>query len=295
MTQVKNTASGKDSRRLDQESIQGQRFPRIFIIGFGKTGTRALYDTLRMHSKVIGPIKEMRFFDDHYHLGLHWYMNQMRPPLKGQRVAEKSPSYILNHDVPARLINATKLFNVPLKELKFVVMFRHPIIRAISEYLEWQSSRSIRKEKPLARFDELALDKYGQVNINFIPLSHSVYIRYLKQWLQVFKLNQFCFVHGEMFAERPHVAMSKLEKCLELPPEISKDNFVWKKSRRLYCLSYNGKVTCPSLSKGRPHPFVQQDVVDVLMKYFKPFNEELYSMIGENYNWDNNYKGLNVI
>ena len=168
-------------------------------------------------------------------------------------------------------------------------MFRHPIVRALSEYLEWQSLRTLKHAKLLARFNELALDEHGQVNNNFKPLNHSLYIHYVKQWLQIFNPNQFCYVNGDKFAEKPYDVISKLEKCLDLPPEISKDNFVWEEKRQLYCLSHNNKVTCPSLSKGRPHPSVRQDVVEALIKYFKPFNEELYNVTGENYNWENKF------
>lgn len=289
----------KGNRNYDDKprsNLWRQRFPRIFIIGFGKAGTRVLYDTLLMHSKVVGPYKELRFFDEHYYFGISWYINQMPWPDVRQQVAEKSPSYVLNPDVPARIIKAATMFNVTLKELKFVVMFRHPIVRAISEYIEWQSSKVFNHGKLLARFDNLALNTDGQANFkDFQPLNHSLYAYYIKQWLQIFSPNQFCYVNGELFAEQPYHAISKLEECLELPPEISNDNFVWAERRQLFCLAHEGKVNCPALSKGRPHPFVQENVVDILMKHFKPFNEELYVITGENYNWENNYKGLNII
>ena len=286
----------KSYDQMSHNNPLGQKFPRIFIIGFGKTGTRVLFNALLMHSKIIGPYKEVRFFDEHYQFGLPWYIFQMPQPKEGQQVAEKSPCYILDQKVPARLIKAAKLYNVVLEELKFVVMFRHPIVRAISEYLEWQSLRELRHSKMLAHFDDLALDQYGHVNTDFQPLNHSVYAYHLKQWLQNFNPNQFCFVNGELFHEQPYNAINKLEKCLDLPPEITKDNFVWEETRQLHCLSYkNGAVICPGLSKGRPHPFVQQEVVDALMTYFKPYNEELYAIIGENYNWENDYIGLNIL
>ena len=301
-TQVKNAAilhtrsDDDDTERYNQVTRNplGKRFPRIFIIGFGKAGTRALFDTLLMHSKVVGHYKEIRFFDEHYNFGMNWYISQMPQPGEGQQVAEKSPDYVLNPKVPPRLIKIAKLYSVPLEDIRFVVMFRHPIVRALSEYIEWQAFKVLNHAKLLARFDELALDEYGQVN-NFQPLNHSLYIHYVKQWLEIFNPNQFCYVNGDKFAEKPYDVTSKLEKCLDLPPEISKDNFVWEEKRQLYCLSHNNKVTCPSLSKGRPHPFIQQDVVEALMKYFKPFNEELYTVTGENYNWENNYEGLNIL
>ena len=282
------------SRNHDPNHKFQQRFPRIFIIGFGKTGTRALFDTLLFHSKVIRPYREMRFFDQYYQLGINWYLHQMPQAKNGQQIAEKSPCYILDPAVPKRLIKAAGMFSVVVEELKFVVMFRHPIVRAISEYLEWQSLRASRHSKPLGNFDDLALDKYGQVS-DFRPINHSVYAHYLKQWLQIFNPNQFCYVSGDTFHEHPNTVVSKLEKCLKLSPEITKDNFVWDDTRKLHCLSHNGVVTCPSLSKGRAHPFIQQEVVNALMKFYKPYNEELYSITGENYGWENDYNGLNIM
>ena len=297
--QVENTVADTQlttqNDRVSRNGEIGRRFPRTFIVGFGKTGTRALYDTLLMHSKVVGPHKEIRFFDEHYNLGLIWYIMHMPRPKEGQQVVEKSPCYILHPEALVRLMKAAKLYDIAFEELKFVVMFRHPVVRAISEYLEWQSLKAQHHGKLLGHFDTVALDKYGEANENFVPLNHSLYAYYVKQWLQIVNPNQFCFVNGDLFAEQPYDVMSKLEKCLGLPPEISKENFVWEESRHLYCLSYHNKVTCPSMAKGRPHPFVQQDVVDVLMRYYRPFNEQLYAITGENYNWENDYKGLNVL
>ena len=83
----------KGTKRHDQVTRNplGRRFPRIFIIGFGKAGTRVLFDTLLMHSKVVGHYKEIRFFDKKYSFGMNWYVSQMPQPGEGQQVAEKSP------------------------------------------------------------------------------------------------------------------------------------------------------------------------------------------------------------
>lgn len=294
-TTLDTTQVTTQNDRVSRNGAIQRRFPHTFIVGFGKTGTRALFDALLMHSRVVGPHKEVRFFDEHYNQGLTWYIRQMPRSKEGQQIVEKSPCYILHPEALVRLMKATKLYSIAVEELRFVVMFRHPIVRAISEYLEWQSLKAQHHGKLLPQFDVVALDKYGQVNEDFGPLNHSLYAYYVKQWLQIVNPNQFCFVNGDLFAEQPYDVMSKLEKCLGLPPEISKQNFVWEERRHLYCLSYHNKVTCPSLAKGRPHPFVQQNVVDILMNYYRPFNEELYAITGENYNWENDYKGLNVL
>jgi len=278
----------------DVVSRFNRKFPRIFIIGFGKAGTRVLYETLLLHSSVVGPRQEMRFFDEHYSNGFNWYLHKLPIPKPYQLVAEKSPSYIHHPEVLRRLIADSKLVNVRLDELKFVVIFRHPIVRAISEYVEWQLLRSRTHHKLLPAFDKAAVDSKGKVT-HFQPVNHSIYVYYVKQWLEVFSREQFCFVNGERFAEHPHEVFSQLEKCLGLPPQISEQNFYWTKESKLFCLFHNNIIKCPSSAKGRPHPFVKEHVVDALMKYFKPFNEQLYALIGENYGWENNYEGINVL
>lgn len=270
------------------------RFPRIFIIGFGKAGTRALYETLLLHDGVVGPKKEMRFFDNYYDYGLRWYLHKLPSPKPNQQVAEKSPSYILHPEALKRLKIDSKLLGVGLDELKIVVMFRHPIVRAISEYLEWQVLKSRKNEKLLPSFGKAALNFKGQVT-HFPPVNHSVYVHYVKQWMEAFNREQFCFVNGEKFAEHPYEEFSLLEKCLGLLPQITQENFYWSETRKLYCLSQNKAIRCPSMSKGRPHPFIKENVVDTLMKYFKPFNEQLYALTGENYGWDDSYKGINIL
>jgi len=270
-----------------------QKFPRIFIIGFGKAGTRALYETLLLHSNVVGPRQEMRFFDEHYSNGFSWYLHQLPLPKHYQLVAEKSPSYILHPEALKRLVIDSKLVNVRLDELKFVVIFRHPIVRAISEYVEWQLLKTRMHQRLLPAFEKVALDSTGKVAY-FKPINHSIYVHFVKQWLEVFNREQFCFVNGERFAEHPYETFSQLEKCLGLPPQISQQNFHWTRKRNLFCLSHNNITRCPTSAKGRPHPFVKEHVVDTLMKYYKPFNEQLYALTGENYDWDNNYKGINI-
>ncbi|XP_065909508.1 heparan sulfate glucosamine 3-O-sulfotransferase 5-like [Dysidea avara] len=272
---TKSSVTEKSSNNIISKF--NQKFPRIFIIGFGKAGTRVLYETLLLHNNVVGPRQEMRFFDEHYNNGFSWYLHKLPLPKPNQQVAEKSPSYILHPEVLGRLITDSKLVGVGLDELKFVVIFRHPIVRAISEYVEWQMLRTQMHQKLLPTFGKVALDSKGKVT-HFKPVNHSIYVHYVKQWLKVFSREQFCFVDGDQFAEHPYEVFSQLEKCLGLPPQILQQNFHWMKDRNLFCLSRNNIIKCPSLTKGRPHPFVKENVVDALMDYYKPFNEQLYAL-----------------
>jgi hypothetical protein len=74
--------------------------------------------------------KEIRFFDRHYEEGTDWYEAFFRPPDRAQRyraIGEISPQYFYCEECPER-IAAT----VP--DARLVVMLRHPVDRAYSNY-----------------------------------------------------------------------------------------------------------------------------------------------------------------
>ncbi len=53
-----------------------ENFPQVFIIGFAKTGTKALYEALKLHPQLSGPPKEMRYFTAHFNdYSLQDYIN----------------------------------------------------------------------------------------------------------------------------------------------------------------------------------------------------------------------------
>lgn len=42
---------------------------------------------------------------------------------------------------------------------------------------------------------------------------------------------------------------------------------------------------CLAEAKGRPHPYVDPTVMSQLRKFFVPFNEQFYEMVGQNFGW----------
>ena len=83
------------------------RFPRLFVIGFGKAGTKALYETIKLHPQYAGPQKEVRFFSRHYSKGLGWYLDALpHPPSSHMQVVEKSPDYVTTKEAANRIKKA---------------------------------------------------------------------------------------------------------------------------------------------------------------------------------------------
>lgn len=106
--------------------------PTFLGIGVPRAGTTWLHTLLSGHPDVYLPTKrkEIRFFDRHFEHGLEWYGSFFCPPEEADRYAaigEISPQYFYCGECPGRIAAA-------LPEVKLLVMLRHPVDRAYSNY-----------------------------------------------------------------------------------------------------------------------------------------------------------------
>uniref|UniRef100_A0AAR2J2H9 Sulfotransferase n=1 Tax=Pygocentrus nattereri TaxID=42514 RepID=A0AAR2J2H9_PYGNA len=93
-----------DSSNLSMANSFGSKeLPQAIIIGVKKGGTRALLEFLRVHPDVRAVGAEPHFFDRFYDKGLEWYRNLMPRTLEGQITMEKTPSYFVTREAPARV------------------------------------------------------------------------------------------------------------------------------------------------------------------------------------------------
>jgi hypothetical protein len=101
--------------------------PSFFIVGPPRTGTTWLYEILRHRAILPKSTKETRFFDTHFHRGLHWYQAHYPSSNGAQAVGEVAPTYFASRQACHRI-----------KELiptaKIVCIFRNPVERLISLY-----------------------------------------------------------------------------------------------------------------------------------------------------------------
>lgn len=255
------------------------RFPRIMIIGFGKSGTRALYEALKLHPLIRGPPSEKRFFSRHYSTGLESYLNSLPlPPLRGYTV-EKSPDYIINRRAPSRILSATSFLEINPATLKFIVVLRNPIDRAVSEYLQWNIERKSSHSPSLPPFPEMILNSQGEID-NTVPfINASCYAYHIKNWLRYFDEKQLCYVDGDRFVSNPYEEVDRLEQCLGLDHYFTEKNFVYNKTKGFYCFTDPrlkfAKPLCMGISKGRKHPRLPQSTVMKLESFYKPLNNQL--------------------
>ena len=271
-----------------------KRFPNVLIIGVKKAGTRALLQMLKLHPQICSVGPEIHYFDRYYTKNYEWYRNKMPLCYENEITMEKTPSYFVTSGVAKEVFEYSKLLKP--KELKLIVIIRDPTRRAISDFTQTQT-----KDAQLKRsFDDVAIrtDLEGKryVNTQWGAIKTGVYAKHLKRWLRYFELNrQIHVVSGESLRKQPYEELKKVEEFLDLPPFIKKKYFVYNETKGFYCFdkqisepykSHNiTNFQCLSSSKGRAHVLVSNETETLLRDYFRPFNEELYALLGRNFGW----------
>ncbi len=105
--------------------------PTFVGIGVPRGGTTWLHTLLAGHPEVYVPErrKEIRFFDRHYGKGLAWYESFFCADEveRYRAIGEISPQYLYCPHCPERIAST-------LPEAKLIVMLRHPVSRAYSQY-----------------------------------------------------------------------------------------------------------------------------------------------------------------
>lgn len=77
----------------------------------------------------------------------------------------------------------------------------------------------------------------------------------------------------------------QVQRFLQLPRHIHPDNFYFNETKGFYCMRNETFQKCLAGAKGRPHPRVDPAVMSHLRKFFMPFNEQFYEMVGHNFGW----------
>lgn len=112
------------------ESKFKEKLPSFFVLGVQKAGTTSLHDWLNQQPDVcLPPIKETHFYsdDEKYARGINWYVNQFGVCADHAVVGEIAPEYIYS-------LNAPKRIHEWAPTAKLILIVRHPIERAFSNY-----------------------------------------------------------------------------------------------------------------------------------------------------------------
>jgi hypothetical protein len=181
--------------------------PTFLGIGVQRGGSTWLHTLLAGHPDVYMPTirKEIRFFDRYYENGLGWYESFFCPPEdanKYQAIGEISPEYYECQDCPERIFNT-------FPQIKMIMMLRHPISRAYSQYGFNVQLRNYR-----GSFEDFLATRPRALEKGF-------YSRYLKEYLRYFDRRQFLpLVFEDVFTD-----IGKTKNKVADFLEISADKF----------------------------------------------------------------------
>lgn len=256
-----------------------KKLPQAIIIGVKKGGTRALLEFLRVHPDIRAVGAEPHFFDRNYENGLEWYRELMPKTLEGQITMEKTPSYFVTREAPARI-------SAMSRDTKLIVVVRDPVTRAISDY-----TQTLSKKPDIPSFESLTFKNRttGLIDTSWSAVQIGIYAKHLDNWLQYFPMEQILFVSGERLISDPAGELGRVQDFLGLKRIITDKHFYFNQTKGFPCLKKaegSSKPHCLGKTKGRTHPNIDPEVVQRLRDFYRPFNMKFYQMTGHNFGWD---------
>lgn len=275
---------GWESQRTanDSQLLSGgwkQRLPQGIIIGVRKGGTRALLEMLSLHPKVAAAPTEVHFFNQevNYHKGLGWYRQQMPISHPVQLTIEKTPGYFASLKAPERIYAMDS-------SVKLLLIVRDPVERLVSDYTQILHNRQAR-HKPYQSLEQILWRNGQELNTRYKAVQRSLYALYLTRWLEFFPRTQIHVVDGDRLIQEPVPEMRQVERFLGLEPYLGPHNFYFNQTKGFYCLQSTGHQHCLDQSKGRPHPVINELLLERLCTYFSEQNENFFAMVGQTFNW----------
>ena len=226
--------------------------PDYIGIGAGRSGTTSLHWALKEHPELREfRGKEMHFWDKKAkNRPVSWYISRFRG--KGSRKAgEVTPMYY-------RMPHLPSLLKKHLPGVKLLLLLRNPIDALFSDYRRGIHRRPFPEDFPthVDRFFD------GEGSDEFIARRY--YDLHLEPWLKEFPREQMWIVQSEKLWEDPSSVLATLWDFLGVGQR---------------------DVKYPHVRQSRtPPPFPHTR--EKLREHYRPHNERLYEMIGEDYEWE---------
>lgn len=179
--------------------------PTFLGIGVPRAGTTWLHTLLAGHPDIYLPTKrkEIRFFDRHFGRGLPWYETFFCTAEEAPRykaIGEISPQYFYCEECPRRISEA-------LPAAKLLVMLRHPVDRAYSQYGFVVQRRNYRDS-----FERFLATRPRALEMGF-------YSRHLAAYLRHFDRDRVLAMVFEEAVEDGEQARRRLGAFLDVPVE----------------------------------------------------------------------------
>ena len=251
--------------------------PDFIIIGAVRSGTTSLYYDICQHQSVLtAAYDELGFFDSNYHLGLNWYRSLFPTLFSKWAVKQKTQFAITGEDTPFYIWNplvAKRILKI-IPNIKLIVLFRNPVARAYSNYhlgvragsekLSFEDAIQMELKKLDKINDEIEqdVDKYTTPRSY---IAKGFYADQLKVWLELFSSEQLMIVSTEDLESNPQKTLDRIYNFLKIP-----------KNHKLI----------PEKQKIASYPKMKNKTREFLIDLYKKNNAELFTMIGQKFDWD---------
>jgi len=176
--------------------VNKSKTPNFLCVGAQKAGTTSLHDILKNHPAIYLPErKEAHFFDneERYKKGTNWWMNEFFSTYNDEPIlGAMTPEYLYYSEVPARIAEHLT------KDLKLIIVLRHPVDRAYSHYL-MSKRRGFEKhpfEEAIAAESERILQGDFERN-HFSYIDRGRYSCQVKRYLDIFPAEKILFLSFE--------------------------------------------------------------------------------------------------
>jgi len=238
--------------------------PNYIIIGECKCGTTSLYHYLIQHPYILETYgnpevphlgtKEIRFFDRCWAKGLDWYKSCFPEIEDGQITGEGSPEYFFRTTALERIYRS-----VP--DAKFILLLRNPVDRLYSHFCHMERWIPGWKGKYTSFRDFLDSAKEE----DYFLIKKGIYVDSLSKWFKRFPQKQFFITRTKDLRIQTQEVYSKVL------------GFLGMQDFQLQNIDFF------RLSQNPPMPFeTRQELLDL----YRPYNQELYSLISRDMEWD---------
>lgn len=255
-----------------------RELPDFIIIGAAKSGTTSLYYYFNKHPSIIESFKkEIGFFDDNFNLGLSWYRSWFPTIFVKNIISKKNGKCLIYEASPGYFQRpwAIERISNGLPNVKLILVLRNPVDRTFSHY-QHSTRRGIKTKIPFKELLDRDFKKFENISSideeyfkKFVQNSYigpSIYVKLIKEWLKFYSLEQLLIISTEELADEPNKILRKMFNFLQI------EYYEIDTTERQNV----GGNYCPM------EPEIRQKLID----FFKPFNEELYKIINQRFDWD---------
>ena len=253
--------------------------PNFFVIGGVRCGTTSLYHYLGQHNCIKqAAYDELGYFDDNFHLGLNWYRSLFPTKFIRKKIESEYKKFLTYDVTPFYIYNplvVDRIFKFS-PNAKIIAVLRNPIDRAYSNYNSKMQGEGdtkttfeeiINPEIEIIEKNKKNIDDYAFLVNTFyeLLLARGFYAKQLEFWFKKFPRKNILLISSEELATNTDKTISEIFEFLEVP--IQKISDLTKQNEIKY-------------------PKMKDSTREILINFFKPYNEKLFGVLGRRFNWD---------